>query len=159
MQVNLLIILIFHFWKQIREGEKSLYKHLPVSSLEAEPSSGLAYTSVNENPIQKLCQHQKQSHLESFLLTGPQILRNQAEKQHSKAELDTQELLSLHDEGGSVPKTKHTHTPIGRNNTKHSPGLSKTKKPTTPCTNQSMASPSHDNMGDTSADGLKTTNS
>lgn len=97
----------------------------------------------------------------SFLLTGPQILRNQAEKQHSKAELDTQELLSLHDEdeGGSIPKTKHTHTPIGRNNTKHRAGLSKTKKPTTPCTNQSMASPSHDNMGDTSTAGLKTANS
>lgn len=53
MQVNLLIIFIFHFWKQTREGKKSLYKHLPVSGLEAEPSSGLAYTSESKKALFK----------------------------------------------------------------------------------------------------------
>lgn len=78
-------------------------------------------------------------------------MRNQAENQHSAAELDTKELLSLHEdefEGGSVSKPKCTHTPSRQSNTKHGQGFHTQKAPA-----RTAASPAPDTAGDASAAG------
>lgn len=149
MQVNLYIIFILHFWKQTREGKKcySLYKYLPVSDLEAEPSSNLVCVSVNENPLQNLHQHQKQSNLEIvFYLLDHKSWETR--QKSSTQKLSRIQLRSLRDEdefeSGSISETKHTQGPK-QDETR----TFKTKKPTSPRTKPSVASSSRNDTATT----------